>query len=448
MSVGECFAHPKARCVPVEISVPDCSLASEVISVGYKISCHVTVQDWRTLALIWYRLAVVRLYPFNLNLYGPLVNLRPSHVFNGSKHDVHGRLRLTILSRLDGDIPVDRDEASVSLAARQPTLQAFEDGVLFLDRDPDLFDWVLRFARTGEIQKDMPGALKAEFDFLLLSWPPCCQRCGVYFDTARNSDTSCRHHRFPWLEDVEISREDRTCCPWPERSEKGCCKNCGTEICGRQVFKSYVRRYICCKGRIDEPGCRRCRHELPPDADPSLEEPAGENDNSHRSVPAEEGVLGGLAFVLVALLGPVAPSSVRAEEVEAVEVQDPAQKKKEEQERRKAEAKAKREEEEQRRKEVAEKRQAEAQKAREEAEAKRKAQAEEAAKKKEEAEKARAEEAAKRKAEEEQKKQEQEAKRQEEAKKREEAEKARAEEAAKRKAEEAEKKKEAEARGQ
>ncbi|CAE7939551.1 unnamed protein product, partial [Symbiodinium sp. KB8] len=311
---------------------------------------------------------------------------------------------------LDGEIPVDRDE----------------DGVLFLDRDPDLFDWVLRFARTGEIQKDMPGALKAEFDFLLLSWPPCCQRCGVYFDTARNSDTSCRHHRFPWLEDVEISREDRACCPWPERSEKGCCKNCGTEICGRQVFKSYVRRYICCKGRIDEPGCRRCRHELPPDPDPSLE------------------VLGGLAFVLVALLGPVAPSSVRAEEVEAVEVQDPAQKRKEEQERRKAEAKAKREEEEQRRKEVAEKRQAEAQKAREEAEAKRKAQAEEAAKKKEEAEKARAEEAAKRKAEEEKKKQEQEAKRQEEAKKREEAEKARAEEAAKRKAEEEEKKKEAE----
>ncbi|CAE7682137.1 KCTD3 [Symbiodinium necroappetens] len=235
---------------------------------------------------------------------------------------------------LDGEIPVDRDE----------------DGVLFLDRDPDLFDWVLRFARTGEIQKDMPGALKAEFDFLLLSWPPCCQRCGVYFDTARNSDTSCRHHRFPWLEDVEISREDRACCPWPERSEKGCCKNCGTEICGRQVFKSYVRRYICCKGRID--------------------------------------VLGGLAFVLVALLGPApatafagseldsnwqwasdfplrGPSTatqllnssclehdavvVKAEEV-AVEVQDPAQKRKEEQERRKAEAKAKREEEEQRRK--------------------------------------------------------------------------------------------------
>ena len=27
--------------------------------------------------------------------------------------------------------------------------QVGQDGTLFLDRDPDLFDWVLRFARTG-----------------------------------------------------------------------------------------------------------------------------------------------------------------------------------------------------------------------------------------------------------------------------------------------------------
>ena len=188
----------------------------------------------------------------------------------------------SIATRLDGEIPVDRDEASdhgchkqyhtlhrsvegcvvciywdrtgsskfaldsCCVSSRVPqVLQderismmvavAGQDGALFLDRDPDLFDWVLRFARTGEIQKDMPGALqarqvpfflygdpctvggnfgmylpttllgfcsahqghlsdsppasaKAEFDFLLLEWPPCCQRCGVYFDVARLMD--------------------------------------------------------------------------------------------------------------------------------------------------------------------------------------------------------------------------------------------------------------------
>ena len=36
--------------------------------MGPNISFHVTFQDWRTLPLVWYRLAVVRSYPFNLNL--------------------------------------------------------------------------------------------------------------------------------------------------------------------------------------------------------------------------------------------------------------------------------------------------------------------------------------------------------------------------------------------
>ncbi|CAL1169424.1 unnamed protein product, partial [Cladocopium goreaui] len=116
-----------------------------------------------------------------------------------------------VLRALDGSIPVDRDE----------------EGRLFFDRDPDLFEWVLRFARTGEIGKDFPGALQAEFDYLLLDWPEACGRCKVHFDKARNSETACRHHRFPWMEDLEVSREEKLCCAWPERSEKGPCKHCG-----------------------------------------------------------------------------------------------------------------------------------------------------------------------------------------------------------------------------
>ncbi|CAJ1416707.1 unnamed protein product [Effrenium voratum] len=117
---------------------------------------------------------------------------------------------------LDGTIPLDRDQ----------------EGRLFLDRDPELFEWVLRFARTGEICKDFPGALQAEFDYLLLAWPDCCMRCKVRFDPSRNTDTSCRHHRFPWMEDLEVSREEKLCCAWPERSEKGSCKSCGAERLG------------------------------------------------------------------------------------------------------------------------------------------------------------------------------------------------------------------------
>lgn len=30
-------------------------------------------------------------------------------------------------------------------------------------------------------------------------------------------------------QDLEISREEKLCCAWPERSEKGPCKNCGAE---------------------------------------------------------------------------------------------------------------------------------------------------------------------------------------------------------------------------
>ncbi|CAE7240076.1 unnamed protein product, partial [Symbiodinium pilosum] len=120
----------------------------------------------------------------------------------------------------------------------------------------------------------------------------------------------------------------------------------------------------------------------PPEVD-MAEEPAF-LDSIMEGMKTSARVLGGLAFVLVALLGPVAPSSVKAEEVEAVAVaEDPAAKRKEEMERKRAELKAKREEEEQRRKEIAEKKQAEQQKAREEAEAKR---AEAEAKKKAEAE--------------------------------------------------------------
>ncbi|CAJ1403019.1 unnamed protein product [Effrenium voratum] len=200
-------------------------------------------------------------------------------------------------------------------------------------------------------------------------------------------------------------------------------------------------------------------------------------------------VLGGAAFVLVALLSParglrsfchlnrsahvfhapaqIAPVMQPAEEATEVvqarhsesgrrtSAQAEAQKRKEEAERRKQEAIAKRQEEEQRRKEENEQKRAEAQKQREEAEARRKEAAEqakaEAAKKKEEAEKARAEAEAKRKEEDEKRKAEAEAKRKEaeekrkeadevrkqaEAKKKEEAEKARAEADAKKKAEE------------
>ncbi|CAJ1403012.1 unnamed protein product [Effrenium voratum] len=208
-------------------------------------------------------------------------------------------------------------------------------------------------------------------------------------------------------------------------------------------------------------------------------------------------VLGGAAFVLVALLSParglrsfchlnrsahvfhapaqIAPVMQPAEEATEVvqarhsesgrrtSAQAEAQKRKEEAERRKQEAIAKRQEEEQRRKEENEQKRAEAQKQREEAEARRKEAAEqakaEAAKKKEEAEKARAEAEAKRKEEDEKRKAEAEAKRKEaeekrkeadevrkqaEAKKKEEAEKARAEADAKKKAEEETRKAEAE----
>ncbi|CAJ1366166.1 unnamed protein product, partial [Effrenium voratum] len=179
-------------------------------------------------------------------------------------------------------------------------------------------------------------------------------------------------------------------------------------------------------------------------------------------------VLGGAAFVLVALLSPIAPvmQPVKAEEATEVvqtSAQAEAQKRKEEAERRKQEAIAKRQEEEQRRKEENEQKRAEAQKQREEAEARRKEAAEqakaEAEKKKEEAEKARAEAEAKRKEEDEKRKAEAEAKRKEaeekrkeadevrkqaEAKKKEEAEKARAEADAKKKAEEETRKAEAE----
>eukprot|EP00930_Biecheleria_cincta_P005199 TRINITY_DN106116_c0_g1_i1.p1 TRINITY_DN106116_c0_g1~~TRINITY_DN106116_c0_g1_i1.p1 ORF type:complete len:296 (-),score=49.01 TRINITY_DN106116_c0_g1_i1:522-1409(-) len=75
----------------------------------------------------------------------------------------------------DSDIPAGRDN----------------DGNIFLDRDPGLFEWVLRYVRTGEVAKDAPGPLKAEFDYLQLPWPSCCQACGTYFNPLKNSDFSC-----------------------------------------------------------------------------------------------------------------------------------------------------------------------------------------------------------------------------------------------------------------
>eukprot|EP00913_Durusdinium_trenchii_P018583 g17462.t1 len=287
------------------------------------------------------------------------------------------------------------------------------EGRVFLDRDLDLFEWVLRFARTGEISKDFPGALQAEFDYLLLDWPDACARCKVRFDSSCNTDTACRHHRFPWMEVSKSCEVMRHVVLAASGGLGGLHKGENLAAHGLSVPSVPTRgpaRIVAQRIVAD-----KCSGRTPPQ------------------------VLGGTAFVLVALLSPVAPAlkPVQAEEAQVVQTKE---ERKAEQERIRQEAIAKRKEEEQqaeaKRKEAEEKRKAEAEAKRKEAEEKRKEDEEKRkaaeeerkaaeAKKKEEAEKAQAEkaraqaEAQKKAAEEERKAEEAKKKAEEEAKKKE-----------------------------
>ena len=93
------------------------------------------------------------------------------------------------------------------------------------------------------------GASHSTVSFYGMGWHPIDVHFSV-FHTAKG--WSLVYSTTPQCldEDLEVSREEKLCCAWPERSEKGPCKHCGAECLGeswwdRSIFfwrKSWIFR--------------------------------------------------------------------------------------------------------------------------------------------------------------------------------------------------------------